>query len=247
MQPLDLIPGRTRGRTLIAVAIACLLANAARAEQGTADTNSVIPLIVMEDVPLSEAIKNLARQGDVNCILDPQVAPTVGPDGRWVPQPLINGRWANVTAKEALIRIMQGRGIYVIEDTNTTIARITRSKRPPRQSGIDLLAGDTKVIPLIVMDDLPLQDAIKNLARDAGLKVQIDPDLSATSGKHSIRREVVSVRWENVSARQALAAVLNNYDLVAVRSGVAGDTTFTIKPFIGAAPAVPEEERSAGK
>jgi len=55
---------------LIAVSPAGMPALPGRA----ADTNFVIPLIVMEDVPLTDAIKNLARQAGINYILDPRVA-----------------------------------------------------------------------------------------------------------------------------------------------------------------------------
>src|SRR5262249_42039401 len=59
----------------------------------------VIPLIVMDDVPLTDAIKNLARQAGLNYILDPKVAfGQPGPDGRPIPQPSVSIRWENVTA-----------------------------------------------------------------------------------------------------------------------------------------------------
>ena len=38
------------------------------------DPNEVIPLIVMDDVGLNDAIKNLARQAGLNYMLDPKVA-----------------------------------------------------------------------------------------------------------------------------------------------------------------------------
>ena len=40
----------------------------------------VIPTIVMDEVPLTDAIKNLARQAGLNYILDPKVS--FGPHGR---------------------------------------------------------------------------------------------------------------------------------------------------------------------
>jgi len=48
----------------------------------------VIPLIVMDDVPLTDAIKNLARQAGLNYILDPKVA-----FGQ--PRPLTGGLFPN--------------------------------------------------------------------------------------------------------------------------------------------------------
>src|SRR6266446_5544217 len=68
-------------------------------------------------------------------------------------------------------------------------------------------------IPLIVVDRVPLEDAIKNLARAAGLECAIEP--KALLGESGVEPEV-SFRWTNVTARQALEAVVSTYDLVLV-------------------------------
>ena len=41
--------------------------------QRVAQPNAVIPLIVMDDVPLTDAIRNLARQAGLNYMLDPKI------------------------------------------------------------------------------------------------------------------------------------------------------------------------------
>ena len=71
-----------------------------------------------------------------------------------------------------------------------------------------------EVIPLIEMDKVPLTDALKQLARQARLNILLDPRLSAApfSGM------TVSIRWEKVTAREALEALLDNYGLVLVES-----------------------------
>lgn len=68
-------------------------------------------------------------------------------------------------------------------------------------------AGDD-LIPLIVIDDVPLLDAVKNLARQAGVNFQFDPRATAMTNQPS-----VTVRFENVTAPDALDAVLENYGL----------------------------------
>jgi len=76
------------------------------------------------------------------------------------------------------------------------------------------------VIPLIVMDDVPLTDAIKNLARQAGLNYMLDPKVSfgqAAPGQPPVPQPSVSIRWENVTAEQALDALLKTYNLQLVR------------------------------
>lgn len=96
----------------------------------SASTNAtgtpVIPLIVMDDVLLTDAIKNLARQAGLNYMLDPKLAyGQPGPDGRIVPQPTVSIRWENVTAEQALAALLGNNGLQMIEDPKTKISRVT--------------------------------------------------------------------------------------------------------------------------
>jgi len=85
----------------------------------------VVPTILMDDVPLTDAIKNLARQAGLNYILDPRVTfgPT-GADGK-VTVPNISIRWENVTAEQALTTLLTTYSLQLLEDPKTKIARIT--------------------------------------------------------------------------------------------------------------------------
>src|SRR5678815_1860701 len=71
--------------------------------------------------------------------------------------------------------------------------------------------GAGEVVPLIVIDEVPLTDAIRNLARQSNLNFQFDPRITATN------QPTVSIRFENVTAAEALQAVLENYNLSLVR------------------------------
>jgi type II secretory pathway component GspD/PulD (secretin) len=87
--------------------------------------NVVIPTIVMDEVPLTDAIKNLARQAGLNYILDPKVSfGPPGPDGKTV-VPNISIRWENVTAEQALTTLLTTYGLQLVEDPKTHIARVT--------------------------------------------------------------------------------------------------------------------------
>ncbi len=93
--------------------------------QTNAEPGGVIPLIVMDDVPLTDAIKNLARQAGLNYILDPKVSfGQVGPDGRVVPQPSVSIRWENVTAAQALGAMLGTYNLQLVEDPKSKIARV---------------------------------------------------------------------------------------------------------------------------
>lgn len=68
--------------------------------------------------------------------------------------------------------------------------------------------GD-EIQDMIAVADTPLPDAIKTLARQANINIQFDSRLfGGTNAQPS-----VSFRWEKVSAKQALAALLDNNNL----------------------------------
>lgn len=68
-----------------------------------------------------------------------------------------------------------------------------------------------EVVPLIVIDEVPLTDAIRNLARQSNLNFQFDPRITSSN------QPTVSIRFENVTASEALQAVLENYNLQLLR------------------------------
>ena len=63
---------------------------------------------------------------------------------------------------------------------------------------------------LVVFDDIPLFDAIRTLAHEAKIKTVFGPYLMDSYGTNSPH---ITVRWENVTAKQALVALLANYGL----------------------------------
>ena len=67
-------------------------------------------------------------------------------------------------------------------------------------------------LPLIQLDNVPLPDALRQLARQAKMNVILDPRVSQAP----YRDIKVSVRWENVTARESLIALIDNYDLALV-------------------------------
>ena len=87
-------------------------------------------------------------------------------------------------------------------------------------AGLTLLFGiatpsavpQDEVIPLVQMENVRLPDALQQMARKARLNVILDPRLSTPP----FNQLTVTIRWENVTAREALMALLDNYDLVLV-------------------------------
>jgi type IV pilus assembly protein PilQ len=86
----------------------------------------VVPLIVIDEAPLIEAVKTLARQANINFILDPRLTnPDPGPDGKVPVPPNVTIRFENVTAEDALVSVLDTYGLTMVRDPRTKVARIT--------------------------------------------------------------------------------------------------------------------------
>ncbi len=134
-----------------------------------AQPGAVIPLIVMDDVPLTDAIKNLARQAGLNYILDPKVSfGQVGADGRPAPQPTVSIRWENVTAVQALNALLNTYNLQLVEDPKSKIARVA-VKDP---AAPDPLV--TKIIQLKYASPSNIVTAIQSTLTDKRSKVVPD-------------------------------------------------------------------------
>jgi hypothetical protein len=174
--------------------------------------DEVIPRIQFENVPLGDAIRNLARQSGFNYILDPRVPGSEFGPGRSAPNPPVSGSWTNVSAPAALNALLKEHKLVMVTNPATSVARIApanQNVKPVSASQVGTNAG--KVIPVMVMDSIPLTDTLTTLGTEAGLKISLDPALPAPG---SAAQGMVSIRWERITARQALAALLDNYNLV---------------------------------
>jgi type II secretory pathway component GspD/PulD (secretin) len=96
------------------------------AETNATPTVASIPLIEFQDVPLTVAIENLARQAGINYLLDPKIA-YGQPDqsGQIKVEPTLSIRWENVTAEQALLALLNNYDLQLVEDPQTKIGRIT--------------------------------------------------------------------------------------------------------------------------
>lgn len=95
---------------------------------GDAQTQAaeVVPIIVIDEAPLIEAVKTLARQANINFILDPRLTnPEPGPDGQAPVPPNVTIRFENVTAEDALVAVLETYGLTLVRDPKTKVARIT--------------------------------------------------------------------------------------------------------------------------
>jgi len=205
------------------------------AEAQAAD--AIVPLIVIADVPLTDAIRNLARQSNLNHILDPRVpGSSIGP-GRQLKQPSVSGRWERRSARGALLDLLKEHKLTMVMNPATSVARIAPENAGVSPISTNVIGIDTgAALPLVVLEGMSLVDAIKNIAKRANLEASFDPRFTASK----VARDdgVVSIRWQNITTRQAFAALLDNFDLMMTEDLAKRSVWIALKP---------EANRSSGK
>ena len=129
---------------------------------------SVLP-IQFQDVPITTAIENLARLAEINYLLDPKIG-YGQPDqnGQIKPEPTISVRWENISARQALLAVLDNYGLQLDEDAKTKIARITikNPNAPP-----PLI---TRVIQLKYASVSNMVDAVESALTDKRSRVVMD-------------------------------------------------------------------------
>ena len=182
----------------------------------------------MDDIRLSDAIRNLTAQMGINCILDPRVPGSdIGP-GRSLPDPEIKGRWKNESAGDVLTTLLKQHKLMMVTNPATTVARIVPANQAvkpvsPSEVGMD----SNGVLPTLRISNVRLVDAIKAIASRAHLVVSFDTMFSSSAlGRDDGE---ISIRWENITARQALAAILDNYELVMTEGSANAPARITLK------------------
>ena len=141
---------------------------------------------------------------------DPAPAPLAAPTNAPVAAP------TNAPAVEARPDVAPGVTSPVLPSTSLPT-------NAPTAEGLRPNAG-SEVVPLIVIDDVPLVDAVKNLARQAGLNYLPDPKLLTLSNQPN-----VTLRLENQTAQDALMAVIDTYNLQIVSDPRSKIARITVK------------------
>jgi len=118
------------------------VADPTKTDTDCSEAPRVIPLLVMDSVPLRYAIKNLAGQDGRKYLLDSNLLWSLGQTGpsfvrqplRWLldcfagrvraQEPCVNIRWENVTAFQALMTLLDNYNLAWIEDFTNHIGRI---------------------------------------------------------------------------------------------------------------------------
>jgi type II secretory pathway component GspD/PulD (secretin) len=151
-----------------------------------------IPLIQFQDVPITTAIENLARQAEINYLIDPKIG--YDQNGQIKAEPTLSIRWENVTAEQALMALLDNYGLQLSEDRKTQIARIT-AKDPTAPPPLI-----TRVIQLKYASTSNMVDSVQASLTDKRSKVL--PDVRTS--------QLVVVATER--EQEALDALINELD-----------------------------------
>jgi hypothetical protein len=190
-----------------------------------ARTNAAIepcPLIEFEDVPITTAIDNLARQGEMNYLIDPEIdREWRSPNGAGKAEPLLTLHWKNIAPKDALKNILSDHDLKLVESPVTHVALVMKTGQSVETVDASLLGMETNiyrknisdtngVIPLIQYSDYPMGVALEDLFYKAGLSCVVDPRILES------RHLELNLHWTGVTAKQAILAICEAYNLVLI-------------------------------
>jgi len=174
--------------------------------------DDIIPIVAFDSVPLRDAVTTLARQAGLNAEFDPALLKQVVPE--------VTVKWTQVTARQALRALLDNYDWQMtqspdsaahinVKDPNAVGLRRTIANLWEK-SPTNGAPGDV-VVSAIVFDSVPVPDAIRALARQAGLNIQFDPALRKQKAADGtlVWSSTVTDKWERVTARDTLLALLN--------------------------------------
>jgi type II secretory pathway component GspD/PulD (secretin) len=168
---------------------------------------TIIIITLLAGLALQQALSQ-TNVTDTSSIAPPSVADTNAPIA-----PATGTEIASIVATNPAV------------DTNAVAADQSASATTPP-------APVTAIIPKIELQDAPITVAIENLARTAGINYLLDPKIGyGQPGPDGVIKPepTLTIRWENITAEQALLAVLDNYGLQLVQDRQSGIARITIK------------------
>lgn len=187
---------------------------------------NAIPLIQFEDVPITVGLENLARAANFNYMFDPYIGygyigyGRTNWNGRIIREPLLTLKVTNRTAEHVFCAICVTHRLDVVPDPKTGVTLVRYKGHDVDFVDADCYGkDDTNTIPLIQLKDVPISTALKNLARQAGIKCMYSPRIDTG---HPANEVCVNVRWQNITASQAFAAICESYDLDLTKYPVSG-------------------------
>ncbi len=178
------------------------------------ESDEFVPLIVIDSVPFVDALRNLTRQANIEVSFDNRVyAMTL--EGTPLLQVPVSVRFENVTAREALKAVLGNYGLALMKTPTPSQFQIIRALAPapvwPHEAAdIATLtlppAADERVT--VIIDGVPVMDAIRHVAKQAGIIFIFDPEVSQL-----VSPAGYSLELTNTTPRNAFNRVLEDNGL----------------------------------
>ncbi len=107
----------------------------ANAQAAAESDGAILPLVQFENAPLVDVIKTLARQANLNVIIDPQVT-AADQTGKSVYAP-VSIRLENVTALNVLEAVLNNNNLRLERDPTTKVSRVAFNDPTPEGRDIE--------------------------------------------------------------------------------------------------------------
>jgi hypothetical protein len=156
--------------------------------------NQILEAVSFDDLPLTDAIQQLAKLAGLTCQIDPELLNRKAADGTRIPPPTVKEKWRNVSPLQALDALSENYGcqvlwgpgpnpqpvIYAGGAVDPRVKKVNLLDKTPAAGALAAPAnagpGD-EIVESMTFDNLAVTDAIRQLAVLAGLNIQIDPQL----------------------------------------------------------------------
>jgi hypothetical protein len=207
-------------------------AKPAAVETSTSAGDQVVETLSFDDLPLPDAVQQLAKVAGLNVQIDPGLLHQKAADGTPIPPPSVKEKWKQVTPMQAMQALLFNYGWQTQRFANNPIVlirAIDRDASGPLSTKVNLsqnaqIAGAAGVTPghpaagdevndSIAFDNIPLPDAIRNLAALAAMNIQLEPRLAfpQNANHHPIPSPKVNEKMKEVTARQAMQRLLDEF------------------------------------
>jgi hypothetical protein len=176
---------------------------------------NIIPIIEFEDASLSTALQYLARDAQINYVIDPWIG--YGEDGIVTS---VTIKWQNITAGDAFSNLCKMYDLEALKDPASGVTFIQIPNYRAKFLDAALFDLDTNVIPVIQFDHTPFTQALKQMAQKAKIDYVLDArirfDVPDEYGR--IRAEPrLYLEWRNLTATQAFIALCEKFGLNVIK------------------------------
>ena len=145
------------------------------------------------------------------------LAPCLATSAQTPPAPVPTGTPASSAAAATPNGSAPGQGDTLSKEPPAPVVGHGTAPEPSATQTVTLTndAGVDEVADVVAFDQTPLTDAVNALALQANLNIQFDPKLLTTIGPDGhavpVTPPTITAKWKNVTAKQALNALLDNW------------------------------------